>query len=72
MPRPQRAPILLNGRTKQISTHNLAATQIIPKMQLLLESSGTKTTHLKRNPVQSSSESARGIWSPLHDEAHKL
>lgn len=80
VPRPQRSPVLrgfyrtllclttVNGRTKVISTHNLQATQIAPKMQLILDSSGAKTQHLKRTPVASTSESARGIWSPLHGE----
>ncbi|AYO44849.1 54S ribosomal protein L51, mitochondrial [Malassezia restricta CBS 7877] len=72
IPRPQRAPVLrgfyLNGRTKVISTHNMQATQIMPKMQLILDSSGAKTHRLKRTPVASTSESARGIWSPMHDD----
>lgn len=58
----------VNGRTKVISTHNMPATQIMPKMQLILDSSGSKTHRLKRTPVASTSESARGIWSPMHDD----
>ena len=58
----------VNGRTKVISTHNMQATQIMPKMQLILDSSGAKTHRLKRTPVASTSESARGIWSPMHDD----
>jgi len=62
----------VNGRTKVISTHNLAATQVGPKMQLILDASGAKTHHLKRTPVASSNESARGVWSPMHDNLPKL
>ena len=42
--------------------------KIMPKMQLILDSSGAKTHRLKRTPVASTSESARGIWSPMHDD----
>jgi len=62
----------VNGRTKVISTHSLAASQIGPKAQLILDASGAKTTALKRTPVRSVSESARGIWSPLHDKPHEV
>lgn len=62
----------VNGRTKEMSTHNLAATQIGPKAQQILDSSGKKTHGLKRSTVESSSESARGIWSPLHDDPREL
>ncbi|WFD30670.1 39S ribosomal protein L51, mitochondrial [Malassezia sp. CBS 17886] len=75
-PRPQNAPVLrgfyLNGRAKDISSMNLDATQVARKVQLLLDSSGMKTGKLKRNPVVSTSESARGIWSPFHDAPRKL
>ncbi|WFC96886.1 39S ribosomal protein L51, mitochondrial [Malassezia brasiliensis] len=75
-PRPQRPPLLrgfyLNGRTKEMSTHQLPATQIGPKAQQILDASGKKTSALKRMPVQSTTESARGIWSPLHDDPHEL
>ncbi|WFD41492.1 39S ribosomal protein L51, mitochondrial [Malassezia psittaci] len=74
--RPQRPPILrgfyLNGRTKEMSTHQLPATQIWPKAQQILDSSGKKTRGLKRTPVESSNESARGIWSPFHDDPRDL
>ncbi|WFD06219.1 39S ribosomal protein L51, mitochondrial [Malassezia vespertilionis] len=75
-PRPQRQPLArsfyLNGRSKQVSLQNLEATQVAPKIQQLLDSSGTKTDGLKRNPVRSTASSARGIWSPLHDDPHTL
>lgn len=62
----------MNGRTKEMSTHQLPATQIGPKAQLILDASGKKTHGLKRTPVQSTTESARGIWSPLHDDPREL
>ncbi|PWN49112.1 hypothetical protein IE53DRAFT_162387 [Violaceomyces palustris] len=69
--RPGKHPIVrgfyLNNRTKEISLQNLAATGVLPKVQLLLDSSGNKITSLKRRPVESVTESARGIWSALHD-----
>lgn len=51
---------------------NCEASQIAPRIQQLLEMSGAKTKKLKRNPVQSVSESARGIWSQFHDDPRPL
>lgn len=62
----------MNGRTKEICTHNLPASAIGPKVQLLLDASGLKNLSLKRTPVRSVTESARGIWSPLHDKPRDL
>lgn len=55
-----------------MSTHNLPATQIGPKAKQILDASGKKLAHVKRTPVQSANESARGIWSPLHDDPRQL
>ena len=43
-------------------------TGIQKKVQLLLDSSGDKIKPLKRRAVESSTESARGIWSGMHVE----
>ncbi|TFK30697.1 mitochondrial ribosomal protein subunit L51 [Coprinopsis marcescibilis] len=55
-----------NGRDKVISLQQLEVTGIQKKIQLLLESSGAKIKPLKSLPVQSTTESPRGIWSGLH------
>jgi len=62
----------VNGRTKEICTHNLQASEIGPKVQLILDASGLKNKSLKRTPVYSVNESARGIWSPMHDDPLSL
>ncbi|KAE8212591.1 hypothetical protein CF319_g6476 [Tilletia indica] len=69
-PRKAQYPVLIaeytNGRSKEICVRNREHTSVASKIQLLLDSSGRKITSLKRRPVESSNESARGIWSPLH------
>ncbi|WFD35901.1 39S ribosomal protein L51, mitochondrial [Malassezia cuniculi] len=82
--RPQRTPLLrgyyrasvadptVNGQQKEINVHNYQASQVGPRIQQLLETSGAKTKGLKRTPVKSVTESARGIWSQFHDEARQL
>jgi large subunit ribosomal protein L43 len=55
-----------NGRDKVIPLNGLEVTGIQQKVQLLLDSSGAKIKPLKRNPVESTTEAARGIWSGLH------
>jgi len=41
-------------------------------VQLILDASGLKNKSLKRTPVYSVNESARGIWSPMHDDPLSL
>ncbi|KAL4069337.1 thioredoxin-like protein [Scleroderma citrinum] len=56
-----------NGRDKVIPLNKLEVTGIDRKVQLLLDSSGAKIKPLKgARTVESTSESARGIWSGLH------
>ncbi|KDQ20378.1 hypothetical protein BOTBODRAFT_26377 [Botryobasidium botryosum FD-172 SS1] len=75
--RPYKQPIVrgfyLNDRTKVIGLKGFEATGISQKVQLLLDSSGAKIKPLKGHPVQSTTESARGVWSGLHiDEAFRI
>ena len=80
--RPQRAPLLrgyyraylltVNGHQKEFNVHNLQSSQISPRIEQLLETSGAKTKGLKRMPVKSVAESARGIWSQFHDDPRQL
>ena len=80
--RPQRAPLLrgyyrayqltVNGHQKEFNVHNLQSSQIAPRIEQLLETSGAKTKGLKRTPVKSVAESARGIWSQFHDDPRQL
>ncbi|KAG1716776.1 hypothetical protein ID866_374 [Astraeus odoratus] len=56
-----------NGRDKVIPLNKLEVTGIERKVQLLLDSSGAKIKPLKgARTVESTTESARGIWSGLH------
>ncbi|KAG8968263.1 hypothetical protein FRC03_008129 [Tulasnella sp. 419] len=70
--RPQKQPIVrglyVNSRTKVIGLNGYDARTLEQKVQLLLDSSGAKIKSLKRRPVESMTESARGIWSGLHVE----
>ncbi|TFK57598.1 hypothetical protein OE88DRAFT_151897 [Heliocybe sulcata] len=73
----QKEPIVrgfyLNGRDKVISLKESEVTQIQQKVQLLLDSSGAKIKPLKRRVIESTMESARGIWSGLHvPELYKI
>ena len=43
-------------------------TGVQQKVQLLLDSSGDKIRPLKRWTIETTTESARGIWSGLHVE----
>ncbi|SGY68388.1 BQ5605_C004g02882 [Microbotryum silenes-dioicae] len=61
----------VNGRDKVICVRSLPPPSIGAKLQLLLDSSGSKITTLKRPKVESSNESVRGIWSAFHDEANQ-
>lgn len=60
------APV--NGRDKVIPLNKLEVTQISQKVKLLLDSSGAKIKPLKRLTVESTTPSARGIWSGMHVE----
>ncbi|SPC64381.1 related to MRPL51 - mitochondrial ribosomal protein, large subunit [Ustilago sp. UG-2017b] len=55
-------------RRKDINLANLDANQVEQKLRHVVESSGAKTKALKRRPVESKSEGARGIWSQLHSK----
>ena len=57
-----------NARRKDINLANLDANQVAAKLKQIVESSGNKIKPLKRRPVVSRSEGARGIWSQLHDK----
>jgi len=69
--RPFKHPIVrgyyLNGRDKVIALNGLQPTAIGEKIKLLLDSSGAKIKPLKK-PVESTTESVRGIWSGMHVE----
>lgn len=58
----------MNGRDKVICLRNLPPPSILSKVQLLLDSSGSKIVTLKRPKVESTTESVRGIWSAFHEE----
>ncbi|KDN53432.1 hypothetical protein K437DRAFT_253130 [Tilletiaria anomala UBC 951] len=62
----------MNGRTKEISLRNLPRNSVSKTLELLLNSSGKKIVSLKRKPVESITESARGIWSALHAPPKQL
>nr|GAT53619.1 predicted protein [Mycena chlorophos] len=55
-----------NGRHKVIALNKLEVNGIEQKLQLLLDASGMKIKPLKKRTVESTTESARGIWSGLH------
>ncbi|KAI5991464.1 thioredoxin-like protein [Pisolithus albus] len=56
-----------NGRDKVIPLNKLQVTGIERKVQLLMDSSGAKIKPLKgARTVESTTESARGIWSGMH------
>ncbi|KAF7798628.1 hypothetical protein EIP86_009850 [Pleurotus ostreatoroseus] len=56
----------INNRDKVIALNGFEVTGIQQKVQLLLDSSGDKIKPLKRRTIESTTESARGIWSGLH------
>ncbi len=58
----------VNDRTKVICLKGFDQRGVMDKIQLLLDSSGAKIRPLKGRAVQSTTESARGIWSGLHVE----
>ncbi|WVQ74235.1 hypothetical protein IAR50_003831 [Cryptococcus sp. DSM 104548] len=61
----------VNGRDKVICVNRLDVNQVKNKVDILLNSSGAKVKHLKNSTLEAApaSESARGIWSALHDQA---
>lgn len=63
---------LVNNRDKVIALNGLEVTGIEKKVELLLDSSGAKIKPLKRRPVESRTEAARGIWSGLHADRPTL
>ncbi|WVN86476.1 uncharacterized protein L203_101640 [Cryptococcus depauperatus CBS 7841] len=60
----------INGRDKVICVNKLETNQVANKVDLLLHSSGAKIKHLKNLQLEAApaGESARGIWSALHDK----
>jgi len=56
----------VNNRDKVVPLNGFEVNGIQKKVQLLLDSSGAKIKPLKRRTVETSTESARGIWSGLH------
>ncbi|KAI0005378.1 thioredoxin-like protein [Russula compacta] len=74
--RNNRQPIVrgfyLNDNEKVIPLNGFEVTGIQNKVQLLLDSSGAKIKSLKQRTVESSAESARGIWSGLHDTPFQI
>ncbi|ETW87704.1 hypothetical protein HETIRDRAFT_154086 [Heterobasidion irregulare TC 32-1] len=75
--RNQKQPIVrgfyVNNKDKVIPLNGLEVTGVQNKVKLLLDSSGAKIMPLKRRTVESTTESARGIWSGLHvDEPFKI
>ena len=63
----------VNDRDKVVPLNGFEVNGIQKKVQLLLDSSGAKIKPLKRRTVESTSESARGVWSGLHvDQLFKI
>lgn len=63
----------VNDRDKVVPLNGFEVNGIQKKVQLLLDSSGAKIKPLKKRTVESTTESARGIWSGLHvDEVFKI
>ncbi|KAI0047646.1 hypothetical protein FA95DRAFT_1582598 [Auriscalpium vulgare] len=62
----------LNDNEKVIPLNGFEVNGIQNKVQLLLDSSGAKIKSLKRRTVESTAESARGIWSGVHDTPFKI
>jgi len=62
----------VNDRDKVVPLNGFEVNGIQKKVQLLLDSSGANKP-LKRRTVESTSESARGVWSGLHvDQLFKI
>jgi large subunit ribosomal protein L43 len=54
-----------NGREKVICVRNMEPREIIEKIQLLKNSSGSRLQKYI-HPVHSTNPSVRGVWSPFH------
>ncbi|KAG6857635.1 hypothetical protein H0H87_010203 [Tephrocybe sp. NHM501043] len=71
-----REPIIrgfyVNNRDKVVPLNGLTLSEINQKIRLLLDSSGAKIKPLKRRTVESTTESARGIWSGVHADRPTL
>ncbi|WRT70164.1 uncharacterized protein IL334_007158 [Kwoniella shivajii] len=61
----------INGRDKVICVNKLEMEGVSNKVNILLNSSGAKIKSLKNLTLEAApaSESARGVWSALHDQA---
>ncbi|WWC91766.1 uncharacterized protein L201_006713 [Kwoniella dendrophila CBS 6074] len=61
----------VNGRDKVICVNRLEMDGVTNKVNLLLNSSGAKIKPLKNLTLEAAptSESARGVWSALHDQS---
>jgi large subunit ribosomal protein L43 len=69
---PPRLTILVNDNEKVVPLNGFEVTGVEQKVQLLLDSSGAKIKSLKRRTVESTTQSARGIWSGLHDTPFQI
>jgi len=58
----------VNGRTKEVCLKEMSQSEVLDRIQLVLDSSGAKIKPLKGHPVQSTTPSVRGIWSGMHVE----
>ncbi|KAK1921982.1 hypothetical protein DB88DRAFT_496772 [Papiliotrema laurentii] len=63
--------LYVNGRDKVICVNRLDPQQVAQKFDILVNSSGAKIKHLKNNQLEAppGAESARGIYSILHEHA---
>ncbi|GFZ48778.1 hypothetical protein JCM24511_06527 [Saitozyma sp. JCM 24511] len=61
----------VNGRDKVICVNGLETNEVANKVDILLNSSGAKIKSLKNLTLEAApgGESARGVWSALHDQA---
>ncbi|VDB95433.1 unnamed protein product [Peniophora sp. CBMAI 1063] len=62
----------LNDNEKVVPLNGFETNGVANKVQLLLDSSGARIVPLKRRTVVSTTESARGIWSGLHDQPYQI
>ena len=62
----------MNDNEKVIALNGFETNGVANKVQLLLDSSGAKIVPLKRKTIVSTTESARGIWSGLHDQPYQI
>lgn len=62
----------VNDNEKVVPLNGFETNGVAHKVQLLLDSSGAKIVPLKRKTIVSTTESARGIWSGLHDQPYQI